>query len=129
MTLTRNSPRHAVGVHGQTGRSDARPGPLMGPPMYHDIIGDKRASLSPAQRPRNGFCSTCGRRETRVSKEKSSGFRPSTGKGSDFNANSVCFGIDVGLGGSNAHRLDSAEGGDAIEDGVGQSFLQIVTAG
>ena len=30
--------------------------------MYQHIIGDKRASLSPAQRPCNGFCSTAAKR-------------------------------------------------------------------
>jgi len=35
-------------------------------PMYQNIIGDKRASLSPAQRRRNGFCSTGGKPETAV---------------------------------------------------------------
>jgi len=31
--------------------------------MYQHIISNKRASLSPRQRPCNGFCSTGGRRE------------------------------------------------------------------
>jgi hypothetical protein len=98
----------------------------MGSPMYQHIIGDKRASLSPAQRSRNGFCSTAGRRETQTHHEPSSIVRPSARKGSDFNADTMSVGIDVGLGGPYPQVLDAAEGGDPFEDRVRQRFLEIV---
>src|SRR4051812_14538607 len=66
-------------------------------PMYQSTIGDKRASLYPAQRPRNGFCSTSGRRETRVCETNCSAFGPSSGKRSDFNPHAVGLGVHVRL--------------------------------
>ena len=77
--------------------------------MYQHIIGNKRASLSPAQRPRNGFCSTSGRRETRASHGWSSSRGPGPGKGSDFDPDSSCVRIHVGLRRPHPQMLDSAE--------------------
>src|SRR5678815_5288127 len=86
----------------------------------------KRASLSPAQRPRNGFCSTSGRRETLAVKAFRSGLGPKSGKGSDFNSNPVGIRIDVGLGGPDAKRLDSAKSGNPVKYGVRERLLKIV---
>src|SRR5437870_12847457 len=100
----------------------------MGSPMYQHIIGDKRASLSPAQRSRNGFWSTAGRRETVNFDELSSIVGPSTRKRSDFNSNAMCIGIDVRLGRSHPDVADAMEGCDPFEDRVRQRLLQIVAA-
>src|SRR5206468_9836932 len=100
----------------------------MGSPMYQNIIGDKRASLYPAQRSRNGFCSTTGRRETRNSEQSSSIGRPSSRKGSYFNADPLRVRVDVGLGRPHPQILHAPECGDPLENGMRQRFLEIVTA-
>src|SRR4051794_36379173 len=120
-----------------TRRGDPRPDraferapcPCLGPPMYQHIIGDKRASLSPAQRPRNGFCSTAGRRETRTDSLAPSVVRPSARKGSDFNAHAMGVRIDVRLGRAQAQILYTMKRSNALEDGVRQRLLKIVAPG
>src|SRR6266550_4244683 len=89
---------------------------------------NKRASLSPTQRPRNEFCSTPGRRATRTTRRTPLAFGPRPGKGSDFDSDAVRLGIDVRLRRADPHRFDPAEGGDPIEDRVRQGFLKVVTA-
>src|SRR5919112_1573061 len=86
----------------------------------------KRASLSPAQRPRNGFCSTSGRRETSAVKAFRSGLGPKSGKGSDFNANPMSVRIHVRFGGPDTKRLDSTKSGNSVKYGVRQRLLEIV---
>src|SRR3954451_24866666 len=96
--------------------------------MYQHIIGDKRASLSPAQRPCNAFCSTAGRRETRRDGLAPSVVRPSARKGSDFNAHPLGVRIDIRLGRPQAQILYTVKRRDALEDGVRQRLLKIVAA-
>ena|SRR5438445_7782284 len=96
--------------------------------MYQHIIDDKRASLSPAQRSRNGFCSTAGRRETRYLHNSPLFSRPSTGKRGDFDPDALRRRVNVGLGGSNPELLHPAKSGDPLEHRVRQRFLQIVAS-
>src|SRR5438093_3449711 len=100
----------------------------MGSPMYQHIIGDKRASLSPAQRSRNGFCSTAGRRETPTREHSSLIAGPSTRKRSDFNPDAMRVRVDVGLGGAHTQLLHTAKSGDPLKDGMRERLLQIVAA-
>src|SRR3954451_4280188 len=87
---------------------------------------NKRASLSPTQRPRNGFCSTSGRRETRDPEAKRSAFGPSSRKGSDFDPDAVRVRVNVGLRGAHSKRLHPAKDSDPFENGMRQSLLEIV---
>src|SRR5438445_11646167 len=96
--------------------------------MYQHIIGDKRASLSPAQRPRNAFCSTPGRRETRTNGSEPAVVGPSARKRRDFNAHAMGVRIDVRLGRAQAQILHTMKRSDALEDGVRQRLLEIVAA-
>src|SRR5881275_502781 len=96
--------------------------------MYQHIIGDKRAFLSPAQRPRNAFCSTAGRRETRTNRSAPSVLWPSSRKRSDFNTHAMRIRIDVRLGRPQTQILHTMERRDALEDRVRQRLLKIVAA-
>ena len=96
--------------------------------MCQHAIGDKRASLSLAQRPRNGFCSTSGRRETPDCGPLCSAIGPELRKGSDFDADAVRFRIDVRLGRADAQRLHAAKGRETIEYRVRQRLLQVEPA-
>ena len=115
-------------AHGLTGHQERAPAKLVNVPMYQDIIGSKRASLYPAQRPRNGFCSTSGRPETTVDKGGRSTIRPESGKGCDFNTDAMRVRIYVWLGQTDPERADSPEGGDALEDRMRKRLLEIVAA-
>jgi len=97
------------------------------PPMLQYDIGKKRASLYPAQRPRNGFCSTPGRQETTVVRLDRSKLRPKTGKGSDFDPYAMRIRIDVGLRKPNPERPNSAERRQPLEDGVSERLLEVPT--
>ena len=44
----------------------------------------------------------------------------------DLHANSLGVGVDVGLDALDPQRLDPAIGGDPLEDGVYQRFLEVV---
>src|SRR4051812_16832001 len=97
--------------------------------MYQHIIGSKRASLYPPQRSCNAFCSTAGRPETQALHELSSVAGPKSGKGSDFDSHTSGILIHIGLGSTDPDVIHPPERGNAIEHGVGQSFLKIVAPG
>src|SRR6185369_9422589 len=95
--------------------------------MYQHIISNKRASLSPAQRSRNGFCSTIARALGRSGHSTRSVARPGTAERCDFHAYAGGIRVDVRLGCANSHIFHPAECSDPIESRMGERFLEVVS--